>query len=142
MRLPACEGWTRLVDEPNDIYATNRSRIHGWLARMHGRVRDKPPLFRRYDNPCPAQPLPRFFFYQSSFDFVHVPTIYSNWFSLLIHGRIGYFPPILFDNGNLWKIVNIVTRIKKQSNYFIANFYLLEKVIQKWLYQNLIKISE
>lgn len=61
MRLPACEGWTRLVDEPNDIYATNRSRIHGWLARMHGRVRDKPPLFRRYDNPCPAQPLPRFF---------------------------------------------------------------------------------
>lgn len=61
MRLPACEGWTRLVDEPNDIYATNRSRIHGWLARMHGRVRDRPSLFRRYDNPCPAQPFPRFF---------------------------------------------------------------------------------
>lgn len=40
MRLPAGKGWTRLVDEPNDIYATNRSRIHGWLGRMHDRVRN------------------------------------------------------------------------------------------------------
>lgn len=96
MRLPACEGWTRLVDEPNDIYATNRSRIHGWLARMHGRVRDRPSLFRRYDNPCPAQHFPRFFFffYQSSFDFV--PTISNCRIDSrsLIHGRIGCFPPI------------------------------------------------
>lgn len=72
MRLPACEGWTRLVDEPNDIYATNRSRIHGWLARMHGRVRDRPSLFRRYDNPCPAQPFPRFFFFFFS---INLPSI-------------------------------------------------------------------
>lgn len=40
MRLPAGEGWTRLVDEPNDIYATNRLRIRGWLSRMHDRVRN------------------------------------------------------------------------------------------------------
>lgn len=124
-------------------YLCNEPLAYSWLAGSHARSRSRQAAVVssiRQSVSC-TTPSP-FFFYQSSFDFVHVPTIYSNWFSLLIHGRIGYFPPILFDNGNLWKIVNIVTRVKKQSNYFIANFYLLEKVIQKWLYQNLIKISE
>lgn len=76
MRLPACEGWTRLVDEPNDIYATNRSRIHGWLARMHGRVRDRPSLFRRYDNP--AQP-----FFSINLPSISFCSIVEIWFSLV-----------------------------------------------------------
>lgn len=128
MRLPACEGWTRLVDEPNDIYAMNRSRIHGWLARMHGRVRDRPSLFRRYDNPCPAQPFPRFFFFLLSIflRFRSNDFELSNWLSfvnsrtdrLFSADRSSYL--IICEKLKKW-----IQRRELRSKV-IANFYLLE----------------